>query len=61
GKTAGKDDAQSKLTYPALFGVDGARLELERTLEETLASAREIDRRGTILVGLAAYAAHRDR
>ena len=61
GKTAGKDDAQSKLTYPALFGVEGARRELERTLEEALSAAREIARSGTILGALAEYAAHRDR
>jgi farnesyl diphosphate synthase len=61
GKTAGKDDAQSKLTYPALFGVEGARRELERTLEEASSAAREIARSGTILGALADYAAHRDR
>ena len=30
GKTAGKDVAQAKSTYPALLGVDGARAKLEQ-------------------------------
>ena len=30
GKTAGKDQAQDKSTYPALLGMDGARAELAR-------------------------------
>jgi len=30
GKTAGKDLAQAKSTYPALLGVDGARAKLEQ-------------------------------
>lgn len=32
GKTAGKDVAQGKLTFPALLGVDSARTEVERLL-----------------------------
>ena len=30
GKTAGKDAAQGKLTYPSLIGVDASRVEVER-------------------------------
>ncbi len=30
GKKAGKDEAQGKLTYPALLGVDASRAEVER-------------------------------
>ena len=30
GKTAGKDVAQGKLTYPALLGIDAARAEAQR-------------------------------
>jgi farnesyl diphosphate synthase len=40
GKTAGKDAAQSKSTYPALLGIDGSRklfAELGETLREALA------------------------
>lgn len=39
GKTAGKDLAQGKLTYPRLFGVDAARIEAMGQLEIALKSA----------------------
>lgn len=61
GKTVGKDDAQSKLTYPALFGVEGTRKELEQTLEETVAAASAVSPKATRLGAFADYAAHRDR
>jgi farnesyl diphosphate synthase len=61
GKTAGKDSEQAKLTYPALFGVEGARAELDRTLEEACAAARAVEGRNGILSALATWAARRDR
>lgn len=39
GKTAGKDVAQGKLTWPALLGVEAARAEAARQLEEALENA----------------------
>lgn len=39
GKTAGKDIAQGKLTWPALLGVDAARAEVDRLLGDALANA----------------------
>ncbi len=39
GKTAGKDLAQGKLTYPALFGVDAARARAGELLEVALTNA----------------------
>jgi geranylgeranyl diphosphate synthase type II len=39
GKTAGKDVAQGKLTWPALLGVDAARAEVDRLLQEALENA----------------------
>jgi geranylgeranyl diphosphate synthase, type II len=39
GKTAGKDVAQGKLTYPALFGSDSARAEVDRLLREAVENA----------------------
>jgi geranylgeranyl diphosphate synthase type II len=39
GKTAGKDLAQGKLTYPALVGTDAARDEVGRLLAEALEKA----------------------
>jgi geranylgeranyl diphosphate synthase type II len=39
GKTAGKDVAQGKLTWPALLGVDAARTEVDRLLGDALENA----------------------
>ena len=39
GKTAGKDVAQGKLTWPALLGVESARAEVARLLREALGNA----------------------
>jgi geranylgeranyl diphosphate synthase, type II len=39
GKTAGKDVAQGKLTYPALFGSESARAEVDRLLQEAVENA----------------------
>jgi len=62
GKTAGKDSAQAKLTYPALFGLDGARAELARALEAARSAALEIEGGGEgLLASLADFAARRDR
>jgi geranylgeranyl pyrophosphate synthase len=61
GKTAGKDAEQGKLTYPALFGLEGARKELERALASTLEAARALEGAPGILAALAGYVARRDR
>jgi farnesyl diphosphate synthase len=61
GKTAGKDAEQEKLTYPAVFGLEGTRRELERALAEAQAAARRVEGEPGILAALAGYAAHRDR
>jgi geranylgeranyl diphosphate synthase type II len=42
GKTAGKDLAQGKLTYPALVGTDAARAEVGRLLGEATENAAMI-------------------
>lgn len=42
GKTAGKDVAQGKLTYPAAIGVDAARQEASQLLETAIESAGKI-------------------
>jgi geranylgeranyl diphosphate synthase type II len=42
GKTAGKDVAQGKLTFPALLGVDEARAEVARLLQVALENADKI-------------------
>lgn len=42
GKTAGKDVAQGKLTWPALLGVESARAEVDRLLGDALGNAAMI-------------------
>jgi farnesyl diphosphate synthase len=61
GKTAGKDAEQHKLTYPNLFGLEGAKKELDRVLAETLAAVRALEREPGTLAALATYVARRDR
>lgn len=61
GKSVGKDEAQEKLTYVAVFGVDGAVAEREKALAETLSRARDLEGAPGLLAALAEYAGHRDR
>ncbi len=61
GKTAGKDADQGKLTYPGLFGLEGARRELERALASTLEAARAVEGAPGLLAALASFVARRDR
>lgn len=61
GKTAGKDAEQHKLTYPNLFGLEGAKAELERALASTLEAARAFEGPSGALSALATYVARRDR
>ena len=61
GKTAGKDSAQSKSTYPALLGMDGAKArlaELDLALEQhelvkVRISAEDRDARDAVVATLA--------
>lgn len=43
GKTPGKDAKLGKLTYPAVFGIDGSRAEVERLKHEALDAIRHFD------------------
>ncbi|HEY2344404.1 MAG TPA: farnesyl diphosphate synthase [Xanthomonadaceae bacterium] len=61
GKTAGKDAAQSKSTYPALLGLDGSRrllAELAQKMRDTLAPLAAA---GAELLALGEMAVSRDR
>ena len=51
GKTAGKDLAQGKLTYPAILGVETARERAGELLEIALRSAASINDSGTNYLG----------
>jgi geranylgeranyl diphosphate synthase, type II len=59
GKTAGKDVAQGKLTWPALLGVDAARAEVDRLLREALENADMIAGPVNTLGAIARYICER--
>ena len=59
GKTAGKDAAQRKLTYPALYGLDEARRKLDTERSRAVALAGELPR-GAVLASLAELVADRE-
>ena len=48
GKTAGKDKAQQKMTYPAAIGLEASKKEADRLIDEAIESIRAIDRRGEL-------------
>lgn len=55
GKTAGKDDAVDKTTYPKLMGLDGARAEAERLVNEAKEAMKPFGERAIPLLALADY------
>jgi geranylgeranyl diphosphate synthase type II len=61
GKTAGKDAAAQKLTYPGLFGVDESRRRLTAAAEQALELACELPRRQDVVRSLVRYLGERDR
>jgi geranylgeranyl diphosphate synthase type II len=61
GKTAGKDLAQRKLTYPALLGLDAARALAPRLKEEAVAHIAHMGPAAEPLRALAAYIVERTR
>ncbi|WP_447940212.1 polyprenyl synthetase family protein [Pseudoxanthomonas mexicana] len=52
GKTAGKDQAQAKSTYPALLGMDGAKAKLEELAATMQAALAPYDTRADALRAL---------
>lgn len=61
GKTAGKDAAVDKLTYPGLYGLDQAKTMLHETRDRTLDLARRLPGDGGLFPSLIDYLATRDR
>ena len=59
GKTAGKDLAQGKLTYPALFGTDAARSAVDTLLSEAIRNAAIIGGPVNYLAGIARFICER--
>ncbi|WP_457319596.1 polyprenyl synthetase family protein [Stenotrophomonas sp. P5_B8] len=60
GKTAGKDVAQAKSTFPALLGMDGAKAELAALSERMHDSLAGYDERADALRALGRLAVERD-
>jgi len=61
GKSPGKDAAAGKLTYPAVYGLDAARRELDALAGSLAADAARLEGRDGTLVAFVAYVARRDR
>ena len=59
GKTAGKDVAAAKPTYPSILGVDASREELATLTEEALVAIAPLGERATALHRLARFVADR--
>jgi geranylgeranyl diphosphate synthase type II len=55
GKTAGKDDAVDKTTYPKLLGLDGAKAEAKRLVKEAKEALEPFGDRAIPLLALADY------
>lgn len=61
GKTVGKDPEQGKLTFPALWGIEGAKNEAKRLLDGALRAIQPLGESGRDLGDLATFVVHRDR
>ena len=59
GKTAGKDAAAAKPTFPSIIGLDASRARLAELTGNALAAIAPLGQRATLLEELALYAAHR--
>ncbi|MES2996232.1 MAG: farnesyl diphosphate synthase [Verrucomicrobiota bacterium] len=60
GKTAGKDEAVAKATYPAIIGLEASRKEAERLTSEALASLEIFGAEAARLREIAAYLLQRE-
>ena len=60
GKTAGKDAAADKPTFPSIIGLDASRDRLRELTEMALAAVAPLGDAGALLRELALYAAHRN-
>ena len=61
GKTAGKDVAQAKATFPALIGMDASRARLRELTEQMFDALEPFGTRADALVALGHLAVDRDR
>ena len=59
GKTAGKDAAAAKPTYPAILGIDASRAELSRLTDEALEAIAPLGASARSLADIARFVAER--
>jgi len=59
GKTAGKDAAAAKPTFPSIIGIDASCARLAELTDAALAAISPLGAHGVLLQELALYAAHR--
>ena len=59
GKTAGKDAAANKPTYPAILGLDASRAQLAALTQQALASIESLGVEADALRDLARFVAQR--
>lgn len=60
GKTAGKDAAAQKLTYPRLIGIEATKRRIEAEFQAALRAVERIGLGDSVLYGLAALLVNRD-
>ena len=60
GKTAGKDTASQKATYPAILGLDKSRRIASQLTDKAFGALRPFNRKATALEALAEYLLKRD-
>lgn len=60
GKTAGKDEAVAKATYPAILGLEKARKEAHRYTDNAMDALKPFGKRATHLRQIAGYLLERD-
>ena len=61
GKTAGKDQAAQKATYPSILGLEKSRAIAKRLTASAFAALKPFGKRGAALEALATYLLQRDR
>lgn len=61
GKPVGRDEALGKNTYPALMGLDAAKVEAKRLIDEALTQLDTLDERADTLRNIARYIIKRER
>ena len=61
GKTAGKDTASEKATYPALFGVEASERKADALVNDAMAQLDSFGERAETLKELARYLVERKK